>query len=91
MRAKLAREPVEDLRIDFEDGYGGKRDADEDADVVRPRRRCWRRAATAGRGAVRRHPDQVLRGADPGAGVRTLTSFVATLVGRGRARRTASW
>jgi citrate lyase beta subunit len=29
--AKLAREPVEDLRIDFEDGYGVREDADEDA------------------------------------------------------------
>ncbi len=33
--AKLRREPVEDLRIDFEDGYGLRPDADEDADVVR--------------------------------------------------------
>jgi citrate lyase beta subunit len=29
--AKLRREPVEDLRIDFEDGYGTRDDADEDA------------------------------------------------------------
>jgi citrate lyase beta subunit len=33
--AKLAREPVEDLRIDFEDGYGVRADAAEDADAVR--------------------------------------------------------
>ncbi len=33
--AKLAGEPVEDLRIDFEDGYGLRSDADEDADAVR--------------------------------------------------------
>ncbi|MGH3879541.1 MAG: DUF6986 family protein [Actinophytocola sp.] len=33
--AKLSREPVEDLRIDFEDGYGARPDADEDADAVR--------------------------------------------------------
>ncbi|MPZ80514.1 MAG: aldolase [Actinophytocola sp.] len=33
--AKLRREPVEDLRIDFEDGYGSRPDADEDADAVR--------------------------------------------------------
>jgi citrate lyase beta subunit len=31
VRDKLAREPVEDLRIDFEDGYGARPDADEDA------------------------------------------------------------
>jgi citrate lyase beta subunit len=33
--AKLTREPVEDLRMDFEDGYGLRPDADEDADAVR--------------------------------------------------------
>jgi citrate lyase beta subunit len=33
--AKLRREPVEDLRIDFEDGYGWRPDAEEDADAVR--------------------------------------------------------
>ena len=34
--AKLSREPVEDLRIDFEDGYGVRPDAEEDghADAV---------------------------------------------------------
>ena len=31
VRAKLEREPIEDLRIDFEDGYGVREDADEDA------------------------------------------------------------
>ncbi|MEU0058547.1 aldolase/citrate lyase family protein [Streptomyces sp. NPDC006334] len=30
VRAKLAREPVEDLRVDFEDGYGVRPDAEED-------------------------------------------------------------
>jgi len=33
--AKLEREPVEDNRIDFEDGYGNRPDAEEDADAVR--------------------------------------------------------
>jgi citrate lyase beta subunit len=32
--AKLAREPVEDLRIDFEDGYGRRPDEEEDAAAV---------------------------------------------------------
>jgi citrate lyase beta subunit len=31
VRAKLRAEPVEDLRIDFEDGYGPRPDAEEDA------------------------------------------------------------
>jgi citrate lyase beta subunit len=33
--AKLATEPVEDLRIDFEDGYGIRDDAEEDRDAAR--------------------------------------------------------
>ncbi len=41
---KLGREPVEDLRIDFEDGYGAPEDAVEDADAVRTARSAvaWR-------------------------------------------------
>src|SRR5262249_54422985 len=31
VEAKLRREPVEDLRVDFEDGYGVRPDAEEDA------------------------------------------------------------
>ncbi|MFI1016932.1 DUF6986 family protein [Streptomyces sp. NPDC020965] len=38
VRAKLEREPVDDLRVDFEDGYGGRADADEDADAARAAR-----------------------------------------------------
>ena len=38
VRAKLESEPVEDLRIDFEDGYVGKSDDDETADVERTAR-----------------------------------------------------
>ena len=34
VRAKLHREPIEDLRIDFEDGYGMRPDDQEDADVL---------------------------------------------------------
>jgi hypothetical protein len=32
--AKLGTEPIEDLRVDLEDGYGSRDDDDEDADVV---------------------------------------------------------
>ncbi|MEO2107345.1 MAG: aldolase, partial [Actinomycetota bacterium] len=35
VRAKLDREPIEDLRVDFEDGYVGHDEAEEDADAVR--------------------------------------------------------
>jgi citrate lyase beta subunit len=34
VRAKLAREPVEDFRIDFEDGFGARPDAEEDETAV---------------------------------------------------------
>ncbi len=33
-RAKLEREPVEDFRIDFEDGYGNRSDEEEDGHAV---------------------------------------------------------
>lgn len=38
VRAKLLREPVEDLRIDFEDGYGTRPDAEEDRTAARAAR-----------------------------------------------------
>ncbi|MFI6345656.1 DUF6986 family protein [Streptomyces sp. NPDC050560] len=38
VRAKLRREPVEDLRIDFEDGYGPHTPAAEDHDAARAAR-----------------------------------------------------
>ena len=34
VRAKLGREPVEDFRIDFEDGYGNRADDEEDGHAV---------------------------------------------------------
>jgi citrate lyase beta subunit len=35
VREKLRREPIEDFRIDFEDGYGNRPDAEEDADAAK--------------------------------------------------------
>ncbi|CAM3575776.1 DUF6986 family protein [Tsukamurella ocularis] len=35
VRRKLTDEPIEDLRLDFEDGYGDRGDEAEDADVAR--------------------------------------------------------
>ncbi|WP_327639194.1 aldolase/citrate lyase family protein [Kribbella sp. NBC_00482] len=34
VRAKLEREPIEDLRVDFEDGYGNRPDEEEDAAAI---------------------------------------------------------
>ncbi|MFF7331343.1 DUF6986 family protein [Streptomyces sp. NPDC090306] len=38
VRAKLEREPVEDLRVDFEDGYGARPGDEEDRDAARAAR-----------------------------------------------------
>ncbi|MFD6292293.1 DUF6986 family protein [Streptomyces sp. NPDC060205] len=38
VRAKLEREPIEDLRVDFEDGYGPRPDAEEDESAARAAR-----------------------------------------------------
>jgi len=78
--AKLLREPVEDFRIDFEDGFGARPDAEEDA------------AATAAAGEVARALKEGLLppfigiriksfGAEWQArGARTLEIFVDTLL-----------
>ena len=64
--AKLAAEPIEDLRLDFEDGYGNRGDEAEDAAAVTAAR-AVNTAVAAGHGpAVHRHPLQVLRGPHPG-------------------------
>lgn len=47
--AKLEREPIEDLRVDFEDGYGARPDDEEDADAARVGE-VLREPATAGCG-----------------------------------------
>ena len=73
VRTKLEREPVEDLRIDFEDGYGDRGDDAEDDGVARAAR-ALRAELAGGRGAaVVRDPVQELRaahaatrGPDPG-------------------------
>ena len=87
--AKLEREPVEDLRVDLEDGYGGTADDEEDA-----RRRGGRAALAASPAGARRrsgHALQVPGGGRPGArGLRTLDLVLGALLGRRRCP-TASW
>ncbi|WP_329459204.1 DUF6986 family protein [Streptomyces sp. NBC_01497] len=48
VRAKLAREPVEDLRVDFEDGYGTRADAEEDQAAARAARLVQEAYGTGG-------------------------------------------
>ncbi|MGY1716430.1 DUF6986 family protein [Geodermatophilus sp. SYSU D01106] len=85
VRAKLAAEPVEDLRVDAEDGYRGHPDA-EDGDVVRAAEAV---AADLAAGAA---PPSVgiraksLEGPTRRRGVRSLDLFLGSL-GAGSATR----
>lgn len=79
VRAKLRTEPVEDLRVDFEDGYAGRSDADEDAAVVRAARALAdsQRAGTAAPfGGIR---VKCFEAATRARAVRTLAAFLAEL------------
>ncbi len=83
VREKLAREPVEDLRIDFEDGYGTRDDAEEDRHV-RHAARELRVAVDAGAAA----PWNGIRfkgfeAPTRSRGVRTLALFLEGLVEHG--------
>ena len=80
---KLEREPIEDLRIDFEDGYGQRGDDVEDADAVRAAKRV---AAAAGAGfappfiGIRFKSFEARTRA---RGIRTLDLFVTALLEHG--------
>ncbi|MFI7444057.1 DUF6986 family protein [Nonomuraea indica] len=82
MLRKLAREPVEDLRIDFEDGYGVRPAAEEDGHVEAAAEAV---AAMRAAGTLpRRWGPRVKSFADGDAGrsVRTLDGFVTEVVAR---------
>ncbi|GAA3006597.1 aldolase/citrate lyase family protein [Streptomyces lactacystinicus] len=83
VRAKLEREPIEDLRIDFEDGYGPRPDAEEDAATVRAAGLVA--AAVAGGGAPPYLGIRIkcMEAAVRARGIRTLELFLATLLARG--------
>lgn len=83
VRRKLAAEPIEDLRIDFEDGYGNRPDPVEDGD-----------AATAGAALAKSLFDgtappftgiriKSLEAPTRRRGVRTLIAFIDALAGAG--------
>lgn len=77
---KLASDPIEDVRIDFEDGYGIRPDAEEDADAEACARAV---AAILGRGELRGgvgiRVKPLLRGTAARA-IATVDRFVTTLV-----------
>ncbi|MHB1595903.1 MAG: DUF6986 family protein [Streptosporangiaceae bacterium] len=82
--AKLTSEPVEDLRIDFEDGYGNRTDGTEDAHA-----RAAARAIAAMYAAPGAPPFCGLRckSLDPAGrrrAIATLDAFIGMLTGAGR-------
>ncbi|MFE7564687.1 DUF6986 family protein [Kitasatospora sp. NPDC057500] len=83
VRAKLEREPVEDLRIDFEDGYGRRSDAEEDADAVRAAGLVAAAVADGGAPPYVGIRVKCLEAAVRDRGIRTLELFLATLLAHG--------
>lgn len=83
VRTKLAREPVEDLRIDFEDGYDGRTDAEEDGHAARAARlvaEAYRRGTAAPYTGIRM---KSLESAVRSRAIRTLDVFLTGLVEHG--------
>jgi citrate lyase beta subunit len=82
VRDKLAREPVEDFRIDFEDGYGNRSDEEEDGHAAAAAEQV---AAAAENGALPPFLGiriKSLSGELAGRALRTLDAFVTTLCER---------
>ncbi|MBC3190623.1 aldolase [Pseudonocardia sp. C8] len=81
--AKLASGPIEDLRLDFEDGYGDRGGEVEDADAVRAATTVARSVAdgTAPRWIGLRF--KCLEAATRARGIRTLDLFLSTLLDHG--------
>jgi citrate lyase beta subunit len=84
VRAKLEREPVEDLRVDFEDGYGGRGDAEEDAHAARAARlitEAYAKGTAAPYMGIRM---KCMEAAVRDRGIRTLDIFLTGLTAAGR-------
>jgi hypothetical protein len=83
VRDKLRREPVEDLRIDFEDGYGPRPDAEEDAAAVAAARTV---TATVADGTAPPYVGirmKCMEAAVRDRGIRTLDLFLTALLDGG--------
>jgi len=83
VRAKLAAEPVEDLRLDFEDGYGERGDEPEDADAAGAAAAL---AAAAAAGTAPPFTGVRCKSLEPGSrhrAIRTLDIFVGRLLAGG--------
>jgi citrate lyase beta subunit len=83
VRAKLEREPIEDLRVDFEDGYGPRPDAEEDAAAARAARliaEAYAHGTAAPYMGIRM---KCLEAAVRDRGIRTLDVFLTGLLAAG--------
>ncbi|MGA8248045.1 MAG: aldolase [Nocardioides sp.] len=83
VRDKLAAEPVEDLRIDFEDGYGARPDGEEDEHVATA---CAALARAQANGTAPPFVGIRFKSLEPptrARGLRTLTGFLDGLLGAG--------
>ena len=77
VRDKLAREPIEDVRIDFEDGYTRRGDDAEDADVLTAAAELARAVASGGAPPYRGIRFKSLEAPSRRRGIRTLTMFLS--------------
>ena len=84
VRAKLATEPVEDLRVDAEDGYRGAPDAEDD-DVLRAAAVAGRRRRGRHRAAVGRDPRPSRSRGRPGTAASGPSTCSSAALGGGRA------
>ncbi|MFH8989818.1 DUF6986 family protein [Streptomyces sp. NPDC017940] len=83
VRAKLEREPVEDLRVDFEDGYGGRTDAEEDAHAARAARLISAAYANGTAAPYMGIRMKCMEAAVRDRGIRTLDVFLSGLLDAG--------
>ena len=77
VRDKLAREPIEDVRIDFEDGYTRRGDDAEDADVVAAAAALARAVESGEAPSYSGIRFKSLEAPSRRRGIRTLTMFLA--------------
>jgi len=82
VREKLAREPIEDFRIDFEDGYGLRSDEDEDQCAIAAAREVARGMAEASLPPFLGIRVKALSGGTARRAVRTLDLFLGELFAR---------
>ncbi|USQ86727.1 HpcH/HpaI aldolase/citrate lyase family protein [Streptomyces phaeoluteigriseus] len=83
VRAKLEREPIEDLRVDFEDGYGSRPDAEEDEAAARAARLIAEAYATGTAAPYMGIRMKCMEAAVRDRGIRTLDIFLTGLMEAG--------